>query len=191
MPGKVNPTQAEAMLMVTIQVIGNDTTIAIAGKEGNFELNTFRPVIIANLLHGMRILGDVCDRFRRFMIEGIELDEGRITESVDRSVMLVTALSPVIGYEQASSIAHLAMVEDLTLRDGGAAVRRGRRAVRPGHRPARHDETRRRRADLTGAATRLRSAAASESVTVSRTVGRSDEQAAQRSSPSCCWSPGW
>jgi fumarate hydratase class II len=123
MPGKVNPTQAEAMLMVTIQVIGNDTTIAIAGKEGNFELNTFRPVIIANLLHSMRILGDVCDRFRRFMIEGIELDEGRITESVDRSVMLVTALSPVIGYEQASSIAHLAMVEDLTLRD--AALRSG------------------------------------------------------------------
>jgi fumarate hydratase class II len=123
MPGKVNPTQAEAMLMVAIQVIGNDTTIAIAGKEGNFELNAFRPVIIANLLHSLRILGDMCDHFRRFMIEGTELDEARIKEYVDRSVMMVTALSPVIGYDKASAIAHLAMDDDLTLRD--AALRSG------------------------------------------------------------------
>jgi fumarate hydratase class II len=123
MPGKVNPTQAEAMLMVTIQVIGNDTTIAVAGKEGNFELNAFRPVIIANLLHSMRILGDMCDHFRRFMIEGAELDEATIKGYVDRSVMMVTALSPVIGYDKASAVAHLAMDEDLTLRD--AALRSG------------------------------------------------------------------
>ena len=123
MPGKVNPTQAEAMLMVTIQVIGNDTTIAVAGKEGNFELNAFRPAIISNLLHSMRILGDMCYDFRRFMIEGTELDQARIQDYVDRSVMMVTALSPVIGYDQASAVAHLAMDEDLTLRD--AALRSG------------------------------------------------------------------
>jgi len=123
MPGKVNPTQAEAMLMVTIQVMGNDTTIAVAAKEGNFELNTFRPVIIANLLHSLRILGDACDRFRRYMIEGIELNESKINADVDRSVMLVTALSPVIGYDQAAAIAHVAMAEDITLRD--AALRSG------------------------------------------------------------------
>ncbi|MDO8732644.1 MAG: class II fumarate hydratase [Actinomycetota bacterium] len=121
MPGKVNPTQAEAMLMVTIQVMGNDATIAMAGKEGNFELNAFRPVIIANLLHSMRILGDMCDHFNRFMIAGTELDEAKIKEYVNRSVMMVTALSPEIGYDKASAIAHLAMDNDLTLRE--AALR--------------------------------------------------------------------
>jgi len=109
--------------MVALQVMGNDSTIAMAGKEGNFELNAFRPVIIANLLHSLRILGDMCDHFRRFMIEGAELDQTRIRDYVDRSVMMVTALSPVIGYDEASAVAHLAMDEDLTLRD--AALRRG------------------------------------------------------------------
>jgi len=123
MPGKVNPTQAEAMLMVAIQVMGNDTTIAMAGKEGNFELNAFRPVIIANLLHSMRILGDMCDRFRRFMIEGAELDEKTIKTYVERSVMMVTALVPVIGYDKASAIAHMAIEDDLTLKE--AALRSG------------------------------------------------------------------
>ncbi len=123
MPGKVNPTQAEAMLMVAVQVIGNDTAVAVAGKEGNFELNAFRPVLIANLLHSLRILADMCDHFRRFMIEGTRLDEARIKANVDRSVMTVTALSPVIGYDKASAIAHLAMDEDLTLRE--AALRSG------------------------------------------------------------------
>jgi fumarate hydratase class II len=123
MPGKVNPTQAEAMLMVAIQVIGNDTTVAVAAKEGNFELNAFRPVIIANVLHSLRILGDMCDHFRRFMIEGAQLDEARIKDYVDRSVMMVTALSPVIGYDKASAVAHLAMDDDLTLRE--AALRSG------------------------------------------------------------------
>jgi fumarate hydratase class II len=111
------------MLMVAIQVIGNDTTIAVAAKDGNFELNAFRPVIIANLLHSLRILGDMCDHFRGFMIEGTELDEAKIKEYVDRSVMMVTALSPVIGYDKASAVAHLAMDHDLTLRD--AALRSG------------------------------------------------------------------
>ena len=123
MPGKVNPTQAEAMLMVTIQVLGNDTTIAMAGKEGNFELNAFRPVIIANLLHSMRILGDMCDHLRRFMIEGAELDTSTIQDYVDRSVMMVTALSPVIGYDKASAVAHKAIDDDLTLKE--AALQSG------------------------------------------------------------------
>ncbi len=123
MPGKVNPTQAEAVLMVATQVLGNDAAVAMAGKEGNFELNAFRPVIIANVLHSMRILGDVCDHLRRFMVEGAELNEDQIQAYVDRSVMMVTALAPVIGYDEASAIAHLAMDEDLTLRD--AALRKG------------------------------------------------------------------
>jgi fumarate hydratase class II len=123
MPGKVNPTQAEAMLMVSIQVMGNDVAVATAGKEGNFELNAFRPVIIANLLHSLRILGDMCDHLRRFMIEGTALDEATIRGYVDRSLMMVTALAPVIGYDKASAIAHLAIEEDLTLRE--AALRSG------------------------------------------------------------------
>ncbi|MDZ7733903.1 MAG: class II fumarate hydratase [Acidimicrobiia bacterium] len=121
MPGKVNPTQAEAMLMVAIQVMGNDATVAMAGKEGNFELNAFRPVIIANLLHSGRILGDMCDHLRCFMIEGAKLDEDTIEDYVERSVMMVTALAPVIGYDKASAVAHLALDEDLTLKE--AALR--------------------------------------------------------------------
>ena len=123
MPGKVNPTQAEAMLMVAIQVMGNDTTIAMAGKECNFEINTFRPVIISNLLHSIHILGDMCENLRRFMIEGTSLNTGQIQQYVEHSVMMVTALAPVIGYDRASAIAHLAIDEDLTLRD--AALRSG------------------------------------------------------------------
>jgi fumarate hydratase class II len=123
MPGKVNPTQAEALMMVAMQVIGNDATIAIAGKEGNLELHSLRPVIVANLLHGMRILADACDCTRRFMIEGTELDEAQIRHDLDRSVMVVTALAPIIGYDEAAAIAHRAIEDDLTLRD--AALRAG------------------------------------------------------------------
>ena len=123
MPGKVNPTQAEAMLMVAIQVMGNDATIAMAGKEGNFELNAFRPVIIANLLHSMQILGDMCDHLRRFMVDGAQLNTDQIERYVERSVMMVTALAPVIGYDHASQIAHLAIDQDLTLKE--AALRTG------------------------------------------------------------------
>jgi len=121
MPGKVNPTQAEAMLMVSIQVIGLDTAVAMAGNEGNFQLNTFRPIIINNVLHSIRILSDMCDHFRAYMIEGTQLNEAQITTNVERSVMMVTALSPHIGYDEASRIAHLAIEEDLTLRE--AALR--------------------------------------------------------------------
>jgi fumarate hydratase, class II len=123
MPGKVNPTQAEAMLMVAIQVIGYDTAVAMAGKEGNFELNALRPIIIDNVLHSVRILGDMCDHFRRFLVEGAKLNQAQLERNIERSVMMVTALSPVIGYDQASKIAHLAVDQDLTLKQ--AALRLG------------------------------------------------------------------
>jgi fumarate hydratase class II len=123
MPGKVNPTQAEAMLMVCLQVMGNDSVVAMAGAEGNFELNAFRPVAIANFLHSARILADTCDCFREFLVEGAELHRARLAENVARSIMMVTALSPVIGYDNAAAIAHLADEENLALRD--AALRCG------------------------------------------------------------------
>ncbi len=123
MPGKVNPTQAEAMLMVCVQVLGADTAVAVAGNEGNFELNAFRPVVISNVLHSVRILGDAVEHFREFLVEGVRLDRDRLRQDVERSVMMVTALSPIIGYDQASQIAHLAIDENLTLRE--AALRRG------------------------------------------------------------------
>ena len=123
MPGKVNPTQCEAMVMVCIQVIGEDNAVAFAGSQGNFELNAMRPVIINNFIHSARILGDACDKFRRFSVEGTRLNRKRIDEAVGRSLMLVTALSPVIGYDKASAIAHKANDDDLTLRE--AALRSG------------------------------------------------------------------
>ena len=123
MPGKVNPTQQEAMVMVCIQVIGEDNAVAFAGSQGNFELNAMRPIIINNFLHSARILGDACEKLRQFSVEGTRLNRKHIDEMVDRSLMLVTALSPVIGYDKASAIAHKANDEDLTLKD--AALRSG------------------------------------------------------------------
>ncbi|MET7494967.1 class II fumarate hydratase [Streptomyces sp900116325] len=121
MPGKVNPTQCEAMVMVCIQVLGDDAAVAFAGTQGNFELNAMRPVIINNFLHSARILGDACGKLREFCIEGIDLDRNRIGEFVDRSLMLVTALSPVLGYDRASAIAHKADREGTTLREAALA----------------------------------------------------------------------
>lgn len=123
MPGKVNPTQEEAMVMVCIQVIGEDNAVAFAGSQGNFELNTMCPIIINNVLHSARILGDTCVKLRKYGIEGIELDRGRIDRFVRESLMLVTALSPTIGYDRASAIAHRALIENMTLRD--AALEEG------------------------------------------------------------------
>jgi fumarate hydratase class II len=117
MPGKVNPTQQEAMVMVCIQVIGEDNAVAFAGSQGNFELNAMRPIIINNFLHSARILGDACEKLRRFSVEGTKLNRKRINEMVGRSLMLVTALSPVIGYDKASAIAHKANDGDLTLKE--------------------------------------------------------------------------
>jgi fumarate hydratase class II len=121
MPGKVNPTQEEAVIMVCIQVIGEDTAVAFAGSQGNFELNTMRPIIINNVLHSARILGDVCAKWREHSIVHITLDTGRIERYVRESVMLVTALSPVIGYDKASAIAHIAFTENCTLREAALA----------------------------------------------------------------------
>ncbi len=123
MPGKVNPTQQEAMVMVCIQVIGEDNAVAFAGSQGNFELNAMRPIIINNFLHSARVLGDACDKLRRFSVEGTRLNEKRIDEMVGRSLMLVTALSPVIGYDKASEIAHKANDADLSLKE--AALQSG------------------------------------------------------------------
>ncbi|MET8809623.1 class II fumarate hydratase [Streptomyces sp. NPDC004546] len=121
MPGKVNPTQCEAMVMVCIQVLSEDEAIAFAGTQGNFELNAMRPVIINNFLHAATILADACTKMREYCIEGIELNRDQIDAYVDRSLMLVTALSPVIGYDKASAIAHRANDEDTTLREAALA----------------------------------------------------------------------
>jgi fumarate hydratase class II len=121
MPGKVNPTQAEAMLMVAMQVIASDVAVTMAGSEGNFELNAFRPILISNYLHSALIMADACDHFRRFMVEGPELDRATLTENIDRSVMMVTALSPVIGYDKAAAISYYAIDQDLTLKQAALA----------------------------------------------------------------------
>ena len=121
MPGKVNPTQQEAMVMVCIQVIAEDSAVAFAGSQGNFELNAMRPIIISNFLHSARILADACEKLRRFSVEGTRLNRRRIDDLVGRSLMLVTALSPVIGYDEASAIAHAANDRNLTLREAALA----------------------------------------------------------------------
>jgi len=121
MPGKVNPTQAEAMLMVSIEVIASDVAVTMGGAEGNFELNAFRPVLISNYLHSALIMADMCDHFREFMVEGAELNEPKLKENIERSVMMVTALSPVIGYDQASVISHHAIEHNLTLKEAALA----------------------------------------------------------------------
>jgi fumarate hydratase class II len=123
MPGKVNPTQSEAMTMVCTQVFGNDVAVTVAGSQGNFELNVFKPVIIRNVLHSVRILSDACRTFREFCVEGIRPNRERIAELVDRSLMLVTALSPHIGYDKAAEIAEKAHHESLTLKE--AAIELG------------------------------------------------------------------
>jgi fumarate hydratase class II len=116
MPGKVNPTQSEAMTMVCLQVIGNDTAVAAAGTQGNFELNVFKPLIIHNLLHSITLLANACVSFTDFCAVGIEADRERIAHYVENSLMLVTALSPHIGYDNAAKVAKKAHAENKTLR---------------------------------------------------------------------------
>lgn len=123
MPGKVNPTQCEAIVMIAIQVLGDDAAVAFAGSQGNFELNAMRPIIINNFLHSARILGDGCEKFRVFSVEGTTLDEQRIAHYVENSLMLVTALSPIIGYQKAAHIAEAADANSLSLRE--AALKSG------------------------------------------------------------------
>jgi fumarate hydratase class II len=121
MPGKVNPTQAEAMLMVAIEVIASDVAVSMGGAEGNFELNAFRPILINHYLHSTLIMADMCDHFREFMVEGTKLNEAKLKENIERSVMMVTALSPVIGYDKAAAISYYAIDHDLTLKQAALA----------------------------------------------------------------------
>ncbi|PZD70511.1 Fumarate hydratase class II [Acaryochloris thomasi RCC1774] len=117
MPGKVNPTQCEAMTMVCVQVIGNDAAIGLAGSQGNLELNVFKPVIIHNLLHSVRLLADACGAFTQYLVVGIKANQGQIQAYLDRSLMLVTALTPHIGYDKAAEVAKKAHAEGKTLQE--------------------------------------------------------------------------
>jgi fumarate hydratase class II len=123
MPGKVNPTQAEALTMIAVQVMANDVAVGFGGAGGYLEMNVYKPLIIFNVTHSVTIMTDGCTNFRKFLIEGTKPNLKKIKEYVDRSLMLVTALAPVIGYDKASKIAHYAMDNDLTLKQ--AALKLG------------------------------------------------------------------
>jgi len=122
MPGKVNPTQAEALTMVATQVMGNHVTVTMAGSQGHFELNVFKPVIIYNVLQSIRLLADACRSFADRCVVGIEANRARIDELLHRSLMLVTALSPHIGYDKAAEVAKRAHKEELTLKAAAVAL---------------------------------------------------------------------
>jgi fumarate hydratase, class II len=117
MPGKVNPTQAEALTMLAVQVMANDVAVGFGGAGGYLEMNVYKPLMIFNLTHSITLMTDGCTNFRRFLVEGTKPNRKKIREYVDRSLMLVTALAPVIGYDKASKIAHHAMDHDLTLKE--------------------------------------------------------------------------
>jgi len=135
MPGKVNPTQSEAMTMVAVQVFGNDAAIGFAGSQGNFQLNVFKPVMIHNFLHSVRLLADACRSFKDHCVDGMQVDFQRIEQNVKNSLMLVTALSPKIGYDKAAQVAHKAHHERLSLREAalklGVTEKEFDEAVRP------------------------------------------------------------
>jgi fumarate hydratase class II len=122
MPGKVNPTQSEALTMVCAQVMGNDVAVTIGGASGNFQLNVFKPLIIHNVLQSVRLLGDACTNFNRFCAAGIEPNHSRIDDNLRRSLMLVTALNPHIGYDNAAKIAKKAHKDGTTLKDAAIAL---------------------------------------------------------------------
>jgi len=122
MPGKVNPTQSEAMIMVCVQVYGNDTAVSIAGARGNLELNVCKPVMIYNFCNSIDLLTDACDRFREFCVEGLEPDYEQIQNHLNNSLMLVTALNPIIGYDKAAQVAKKAHKERGTLREAAVAL---------------------------------------------------------------------
>ncbi len=116
MPGKVNPTQVEALTMIAVQVMANDVAVGLGGAGGYLEMNVYKPLMIHNILHSVTLLTDGCTNFRRFLIEGTRPNLRKLKEDVERSLMLVTALAPVIGYDKAAAIAHHAMEKDLTLK---------------------------------------------------------------------------
>src|SRR5690606_8898702 len=117
MPGKVNPTQCEALTMVCARVLGNDAAIGVAGSQGNFELNVYKPVMIYSLLQAARLRADGCASFTDRCVAGLEVDRRRVDELLHRSLMLVTALSPVIGYDTAAKVAKTAHEKGITLRE--------------------------------------------------------------------------
>jgi len=123
MPGKVNPTQAEALTMIAAQVMANDVAVGFGGAGGYLEMNVYKPLMIFNITHSIAIMSDGCTNFRTFLVEGTKPNLKKIHEYVERSLMLVTALAPVIGYDKASKIAHYAMDNDLTLK--AAALKLG------------------------------------------------------------------
>ena len=122
MPGKVNPTQCEAMTMVCVQVMGNDAAIGFAGSQGNFELNVFKPVIVHNVLQSLTLLADACDSFRERCIDGLEIDRERVDQLMGKSLMLVTALNRHIGYDNAAKVAKHAYQQGTTLREAVLAL---------------------------------------------------------------------
>jgi fumarate hydratase class II len=117
MPGKINPTQCEALAMVAVQVMGYDAAVAFAGAGGHLELNAYKPLLIFNVIQSIKILADSCNNFTDFLVQGLKPDKEQLDAYLHRSLMLVTALSPVIGYDQAARIAHLAQDQGLTLRE--------------------------------------------------------------------------
>ena len=123
MPGKVNPTQAEALTMIAVQVMANDVAIGFGGAGGYLEMNVYKPLIIFNVTHSIALLSDGCTNFRKYLVEGTKPNLKKIQQYVDESLMLVTALSPVIGYDKASQIAHYAMDNDLTLKQSALKLR--------------------------------------------------------------------
>jgi len=122
MPGKVNPTQCESLTMVAVQVMGNNTAVQMAASQGNFELNVFKPLIAHNLLESIALLTGGCEGFRQHCLEGLQADEARIAALLDRSLMLVTALTPAIGYDRACAIARHAHRQGLSLREAALAL---------------------------------------------------------------------
>jgi fumarate hydratase class II len=123
MPGKVNPTQAEALTMIAVQVMANDVAVGFGGASGYLEMNVYKPLMIFNITHSITIMTDGCTNFRKFLIEGTKPNLKKIKEYVDRSLMLVTALAPVIGYDKASKIAHYAMDNDLSLKEAALKLK--------------------------------------------------------------------
>ena len=123
MPGKVNPTQCEALTMVAMQVIANDHAVGMGCSGGHLEMNAYKPLIIFNIIKSLRILTDGCNNFRRFLVEGMQANEQQIQRHLEHSLMLVTALTPVIGYEDASTIAHHALEHDLTLKEAALSLK--------------------------------------------------------------------
>lgn len=117
MPGKVNPTQCEALTMICAQVIGNDAAVAFSGSQGAFELNVYKPVVVHNVLHSLRLLSDGADSFRQHLLEGLQVNRERVSQHLSQSLMLVTALNPHIGYDNAAMVAKTAFTENISLRD--------------------------------------------------------------------------